>query len=102
MILVMNRFNVTPGREDDFEEAFRNRAGLIDGMPGFMGLDMLRPASPGGVFISMSRWASMEAFEGWTKSEAFRRAHGKRHEGMFQGHPVLEIFEVFDSTMEGK
>jgi heme oxygenase (mycobilin-producing) len=100
MILVMNRFSVTPGREQDFEQAFRDRAKLIDQMPGFLGLDMLRPASPGGVFISMTRWARMEDFEGWTKSEAFRKAHGKRHEGMFTGHPVLEIFEVFDSTME--
>ena len=102
MIIVMNRFQVTTGREHDFEEAFKNRAGLIDGLPGFLGLDMLRPSTPGGVFVSMSRWASMADFEAWTQSDAFRDAHRKRHEGMFQGHPVLEIFEVFDSTTEGK
>ena len=100
MIVVMNRFTVTTGREKDFEEAFKARAGLIDSAPGFLGLDMLRPCSPGGVFVSMSRWASMADFEAWTKSEAFQKAHGKRHEGMFQGHPQLEVFEVFDSTIE--
>jgi len=100
MIIVMNRFKVTVGREADFEEAFKGRAGLIESMPGFMGLDVLRPAAPGGVFVSMTRWKDMDSFEAWTRSEAFQKAHGKRHTGMFQGHPQLEVYEVFDSTSE--
>lgn len=100
MILVMNRFSVTPGREADFEEAFKGRAKLIDQMPGFMGLDMLRPAGKEDVFISMARWRSMADFEAWTSSDAFKQAHSRRHPGMFTGHPQLEIYEVFDSTQE--
>jgi heme-degrading monooxygenase HmoA len=96
----MNRFKVTPGREKDFEEAFKGRSGLIDNMPGFLGLDVMRPAGDEGVFISMARWRSREDFENWTQSEEFKQAHSKRRPGMFQGHPQLEIFEVFDSTTE--
>ncbi|MCB9894602.1 MAG: antibiotic biosynthesis monooxygenase [Planctomycetes bacterium] len=107
MILVMNRFTVTPGREKDFEEAFKGRAKLVETLPGFMGFDVLRPthstgsgqAEEGGVFISMTRWASMADFENWTQSEAFKQGHSRRHPGMFAGHPQLEIFEVFDSTL---
>ncbi|MCA8947607.1 MAG: antibiotic biosynthesis monooxygenase, partial [Planctomycetes bacterium] len=36
MIVVMNRFKVSPGREADFEEAFKGRAKLIDTMEGFV------------------------------------------------------------------
>jgi len=98
----MNRFKVTPGREQDFEEAFKDRAGLVEKLPGFMSFDVLRPTETGeGVFISMTRWRSMEDFENWTKSEAFKQGHSRKHPGMFAGHPQLEIYEVFDST-EGK
>ncbi|MHC4840334.1 MAG: antibiotic biosynthesis monooxygenase family protein [Planctomycetota bacterium] len=94
----MNRFSVTPGREADFEEAFKDRRRLIDGMEGFIELDVMRPNENEDVFISMARWQSIEAFKNWTNSEQFKQAHGKRHPGMFTGHPKLEIFEVFDST----
>ena len=100
MILVMNRFTVTPGREKDFEEAFMGRAKLVESLPGFMGFDVLRPTEEGGVFVSMTRWASMADFENWTQSEAFKQGHSRKHPGMFAGHPKLEIFEVFDSTLE--
>ena len=100
MIVVMNRFKVSPGREADFEEAFKGRAKLIDTMEGFVGLDMLRPAGEGGVFISMARWRSKADFEAWTTSDAFKQAHSRRHPGMFEGHPQLEMYEVFDSTQD--
>lgn len=100
MILVMNRFKVTPGREADFIEAFKGRARMIDDMPGFLGLDVMKPGGDEGVFISMARWRSTEDFENWTNSDAFKKAHGRRHPGMFEGHPRLEIYEVFDSTFE--
>ena len=100
MILVMNRFTVTPGRELDFEEAFKGRAKLVETLPGFMGFDVMRPTDADGVFISMTRWRSMQDFENWTNSEAFKQGHARKHTGMFAGHPELEIFEVFDSTQE--
>jgi heme-degrading monooxygenase HmoA len=95
MFIVMNRFQVAPGREADFEQAFRERRRLVDGMPGFVAFDLLRPDGDG-VFISMTRWESKADFEAWTQSEAFRNAHGRRHEGMFLAHPQLELFEVVE------
>ena len=35
MITVANRIYVAPEYQDEFEERFRNRARLVDGMPGF-------------------------------------------------------------------
>lgn len=99
MFIVMNRFQVTPGREQDFMDAFMGRARAIDSVPGFLGLDMLRPQEAG-VFISMTRWATQEDFVAWTKSDAFRQGHARRHPGMFKGPPVLEQYHVFDTTFE--
>lgn len=99
MFIVMNCFNVTPGREQDFVEAFKGRAGAVDGVPGFLGLDVLKPVGEGR-FISMGRWASREAFEAWTRSDAFKQGHARRHPGLFTGHPQLEIYEVFETTFK--
>jgi heme oxygenase (mycobilin-producing) len=100
MILVMNRFSVTPGREQDFEQAFRDRAKLIDQMPGFLGLDMLRPASPGGVFISMTAGPVWKTSRAGRNPRPSARPTASVTKACSPGIPVLEIFEVFDSTME--
>jgi heme-degrading monooxygenase HmoA len=43
MITVANRIYVTPEYYEEFEERFRNRARLVDGMPGFISNQVLRP-----------------------------------------------------------
>ena len=43
MFVTMNRFTINPEHRDDFENRFRQRAGLIDGEPGFIRNSVLRP-----------------------------------------------------------
>ena len=45
-------------------------------------------------------WASEAAFEAWTTSDAFRKAHAgaKPREGIYLGPPNLEFFEVLQSV----
>ena len=45
MITVANRIYVSPEYVEEFEERFRNRAGLVDGMPGFIINQVLRPVN---------------------------------------------------------
>ena len=48
------------------------------------------------LYASHSIWDSRQAFENWTKSEAFRTAH--KHAGsnshLYLGHPKFEGFEM--------
>ena len=54
------------------------------------------------MFIAMNRFqvkiGSEAAFEAWTKSEEFRRAHAradnKTGESLYLGHPKFEGFDV--------
>ncbi|MCE2425067.1 MAG: antibiotic biosynthesis monooxygenase [Pseudomonadales bacterium] len=41
-------------------------------------------------------WESSAAFEAWTQSEHFRKAHAQRSapKGTYLGHPDLELFEA--------
>lgn len=94
MVVVTNRIPVAKGHEADFEERFRNRAGLIDQEPGFIRNEILRPIK-GDCYLVKTYWRSQADFEQWTKSESFRKAHSNRPPAeMFAGSNVLEIHEV--------
>lgn len=94
MFVIMNRITVAEGREGDFEKTFTERDRAVDRMPGFVDLEVLRPAE-GRTYVVMTRWTSREAFEDWTHSEAFVAAHRKQSPGLSENRPTLEIYEIF-------
>lgn len=96
MVIVMNRIPVTEGREADFEKTFTERDRAVDKMPGFIDLQVLRPAE-GRTYVVLTRWQSYEAFQSWTSSEAFIAAHRKQTPGLAESRPTLEVYEVFTS-----
>ncbi|KQR40972.1 antibiotic biosynthesis monooxygenase [Deinococcus sp. Leaf326] len=101
MITVANRIYVNPEYHDQFAERFRERAGLVDGMPGFVANHVLRPTKEGEPFVVLTFWESREAFEAWTQSDAFRQGHarsGSLPREAFSGPNVLEMHEVVTST----
>jgi len=94
MVIAMNRVPVNEGHEGGFMERFRTRRGLVDGQPGFIRNMVLRPLK-GEFHVVMTFWESREAFEAWTKSDAFQQAHARvPPPGMFNGHGELELYEV--------
>jgi len=101
MIVTSNRIPVHPDHADAFEESFSKRASLVDGMPGFVSFQLLRPTKEGDPYIVMTVWKSREDFEGWTSSEAFKEGHAKSGtlpREAFLGHPTLEMHEIIQST----
>jgi len=114
MIVVTNRIPVAQGHEIDFEDRFRNRVHLVDRSPGFIRNEVHRPKpmkldresgrwvpdpESQGHYEVKTWWRSMEDFENWTKSDAFKEAHRDRPPPeMFAGSNTLEIHEVFTST----
>lgn len=98
MYIAMNRFRVTEGREDEFEQVWKGRESHLDEVPGFQQFHLLRGATADGItgYVSHSRWESRAAFEAWTKSEAFRKGHSgaRSSHGVIAGHPVFEGYEV--------
>ena len=98
MYIAMNRFRITPGHENDFEELWRSRESQLDEVPGFREFHLLRGPSDDDatLYASHTIWESLEAFQAWTKSESFRKSHARARapEGTYLGHPVFEGFEV--------
>ncbi|MDX9740609.1 MAG: antibiotic biosynthesis monooxygenase [Gammaproteobacteria bacterium] len=98
MFIAMNRFRIVPGREEDFVDMWRQRESHLHEVPGFREFHLLRgpTAEDHTLFASHSVWDSAEAFENWTRSEAFRKAHagaGGRRD-LYLGPPQFEGFEA--------
>jgi heme-degrading monooxygenase HmoA len=97
MFVAMNRFRIHPGRESEFVEIWRTRDSHLDGVPGFREFHLLRGASNEEftLFASHSIWESAAAFEAWTRSEAFRKAHAGAgaSRDIYLGPPQFEGFE---------
>ena len=98
MFIAMNRFRIAVGRESVFEELWRRRDSQLEGVSGFREFHLLRGPTDeeATLFASHSVWDSRQAFEAWTESEAFRKAHAQARapEGTYLGHPEFEGFEV--------
>ncbi|MCR9072652.1 MAG: antibiotic biosynthesis monooxygenase [Alphaproteobacteria bacterium] len=98
MFIAMNRFQVAKGSEEEFEQVWAERDSQLDKVAGFVEFHLLRgpEAEDHTLFASHTIWKDRAAFEDWTKSEAFRRAHagaGSR-KALYLGHPQFEGFEV--------
>lgn len=97
MFVVMNRIPVNPEYKTAFEERFRNRAGEVDKMPGFIRNQVLRPDKPDEPYIVMTYWRSKQDFDSWVESDAFKKGHarsGSLPQEAFKGPAKLESFEV--------
>jgi heme-degrading monooxygenase HmoA len=96
--IAMNCFKIVIGREEDFENIWRNRETHLDEVSGFKNFNLLKGATTEEctLYASHSEWDSKLAFEAWTKSEAFRAAHksGGQYREIYLGHPEFEGFEV--------
>lgn len=98
MFVAMNRFRIVAGREEDFVELWRQRESHLHEVPGFREFHLLR--GPGAadhtLFASHSIWDSAAAFEDWTRSDAFRKAHAGAgaHRDLYLGPPHFEGFEA--------
>lgn len=97
MFVAMNRFRIAPGAEADFEEMWRSRDSQLGQVEGFLSFKLLKgpQAEDHTLYVSHSAWRDRAAFEAWTKSPHFRRAHANAGDSkpMYLGPPQFEGFE---------
>ena len=97
MFVAMNRFRIAPGAEADFEEMWRSRDSRLAEVEGFLDFKLLKGPAAGDhtLYVSHSMWRDRAAFEAWTRSGQFRRAHATAGDAkpMYLGPPQFEGFE---------
>jgi len=101
MITVANRIYVKPEYGAAFEARFRDRAGLVDKMPGFVSNLVLRPVNEGDPYVVFTVWQSRHDFLNWVRSDEFVRGHaqsGTLPRDAFSGPNSLEMHEVVQDS----
>jgi heme-degrading monooxygenase HmoA len=101
MITVANRLYVGAEYAEAFEKVFRERAKLVDQMPGFVSNQVLRPVNDGDPYVVFTIWNSREDFMNWVRSDEFIKGHAQSgtlpKEAYFQPN-VLEMHEVLQDS----
>jgi heme-degrading monooxygenase HmoA len=96
MIVSMFRVQVPDAMVARFEESWKHRAGQVDKMPGFRGLEVLRSGDEPGAYIVLSRWDTKADFERWASSPEFTAGHARTPQTGAQGGGVT-FYEVLES-----
>ena len=98
LYIAMNRFKIINGKEEIFENIWKNRETHLDNVPGFKKFNLIKGKTQDEytIYASHSTWESENDFINWTKSESFREAHkdAGNHKGLYLGHPEFEGFKV--------
>lgn len=94
MFIAMNKFQVVPERESDFETIWKERDSYLQEVPGFVQFALLR-GDVEGEYISHSTWADRDAFLAWTQSESFVKGHQQGSlKGILAGPPHVSTFQA--------
>ncbi|WP_407271642.1 antibiotic biosynthesis monooxygenase family protein [Radiobacillus sp. PE A8.2] len=76
--VVMNNIPVTDEGKPIFETQFKQRAGLIEGTPGFHALRVLRPTR-GNTYVVMVQWQDKQSYDSWKNSDSFQKSHAGKN-----------------------
>ncbi len=103
MFIAMNRFQVKTGAEQAFEILWATRESYLGNMAGFVEFHLLKgaPADDHTLYSTHTIWVDKAAFEAWTRSDEFRRAHARADnrpgDSLYLAHPKFEGFEVIQT-----
>ena len=98
MYIAMNKFKIIEGKEELFENIWKNRETHLENVSGFKKFHLIKGRKKDNftIYASHSSWNSENDFFNWTKSESFRLAHkdAGKHKDLYIGHPEFEGFKV--------
>ncbi|SDJ37158.1 Heme-degrading monooxygenase HmoA [Actinokineospora alba] len=96
-VVKINAIEVPEGAGPELEKRFAARLGAVEGEPGFLGFELLRPTSGETRYFVYTRWETEEHFQAWANGSS-RQAHaGERAKPVSTGASLLE-FEVVQSA----
>ena len=94
MFIAMNNFKVVEGREQEFEETWKQRETYLQGVPGFVRFALLK-SDQRGEYISHSTWETRDAFIAWMQSDAFVKGHRQGSlAGVLEGPPLIKLYDA--------
>lgn len=78
--VAVNYITCQPSYTERFECLFCSRAKMIDQMPGFLGMQVLRADGQEEPYLIVSYWAARSSFDAWVGSPEFLEGHKRGFE----------------------
>jgi heme-degrading monooxygenase HmoA len=95
-VVKINAISVPPQAGPELERRFAERAGAVEGAPGFLGFQLLRPVQGDDRYFVVTHWADEASFAAWRDGDA-RAAHAGEHgKPVASGAALLEFEVVLD------
>ena len=85
-VVKINAIEVPEGAGPELERRFAARHGAVEGAPGFLGFELLRPTAGEDRYFVYTRWESEEAFQAWRESQRFAESHAGATGPAPEGH----------------
>ena len=95
-VVKINAIDVPEGAGPELEQRFAARRHAVEGQPGFLGFELLRPVGGETRYFVYTKWRSEDDFQAWAAGPA-RTAHGGAARPVATGANLLE-FEVVDEA----
>jgi len=99
-VVKINAISVPEQAHDELEKRFSNRAHTVDGTPGFLGFQLLRPVKGEDRYFVVTHWDTEESFQAWLTGPAMQAHSGERARPVASGSALLE-FEVVQRSEAG-
>ncbi|SDE31099.1 antibiotic biosynthesis monooxygenase family protein [Nocardioides lianchengensis] len=99
-VVKINAISVPPQAHEELEKRFAARAHSVDGSPGFLGFQLLRPTAGEERYFVVTQWEDEESFAAWRDGSA-RAAHAtpegeEPRKPVSHGADLLEFEVVLD------
>lgn len=83
-VVKINAIEIPEGAGPELERRFANRLHAVDGQPGFISFELLRPVAGETRYFVLTHWEDEESFQAWRNGPAIEAHAGER------GRPVGE------------
>lgn len=95
MFVFISHLRVPESDHEELERRFRERSGLVDGFPGFLYLQLLRPQSGEATHTFLTAWEDRASFRRYMRSREHARSHAREPKEIMERTEVRhEAYEV--------
>jgi heme-degrading monooxygenase HmoA len=99
-VVKINAIEVPEGAGPELERRFANRLHAVDGQPGFLSFELLRPVSGDSRYFVVTHWETDEDFRNWMQGAGMAAHSGERARPVGSGSALLEFEVVQQSTAD--
>ena len=100
MFVFISHLTVPAADHAELERNFRERSALVDGFPGFLYLQLLRPQAGKATHTFLTAWTDRDAFRRYMRSRQHATSHA-REPGEIMARTQVR-HEAFDVLMDSR